>query len=303
MRHPANPDLSLLRLGWDSDGHCLAATTAGLAYFNGTSWNDVPEGQLGGIRPVRFVASAGAGRWLIGGDAGAVAEYSRAGITRLLRAEDSNMTLLDASGDLMDLAVTIGSKPNSLPLLAALSGGRWLKPFPVPNAAMLNGLCRLSDTRWLVVGRALDGQALAGIYAPLRFEFEPLPAVNARALLGCASRPDRELAVAVGSQGAILRVEHGEARGGCLVDGADLASVTVDVLGSTWAGGAGALWLGSSPDGSWVKAWTHSDWYTPFVSIFAEPGRVVAATADGAILEGRAKVDPPGTSSWPPSRR
>jgi serine/threonine protein kinase len=302
MRHPANSHLSLLRLGWDSDGHCLAATTAGLAYFNGTNWNDVPEGQLGGIRPVRFVTSAGVGRWLIGGEAGAVAEYSRAGITRLLRAEDSNMTLLDASGDLTDLAVTIGSKPQSPPLLAALSGGRWLKPFPVPGAAMLNDLCRLSDTRWLVVGRSLDGQALAGIYSPLRFEFEPLPQVSARAMLGCASRPDRELAVAVGSQGAILRVERGEARSGCLTEGTDLAAVAVDVLGSVWAGGAGSLWLGSSPDGSWVRAWSHSDWYTPFVSIFAEPGRVIAATADGAILEGRATLDPAGTSSWPARR-
>jgi serine/threonine protein kinase len=302
MRHPADARLSLVRLGWDSDGHCLAATTAGLAYFNGTSWNLVPDGQLGGIRPVRFVASAGAGRWLIGGDAGAVAEYSRAGVTRLLRAEDANMTLLDASGDLTDLAVTIGSKPQSPPLLAALSGGRWLKPFPVTTAATLTDLCRLSDTRWLVVGRSVDGQALAGIYSPLRFEFELLPSIAARALVSCASRPDRELAVAVGGQGAVLRVERGEARGGCLPDGTDLAAVTVDVLGSAWAGGGGSLWLGSSPDGSWLKAWSHADWHTPFVSIFAEPGRVVAATADGAILEGRATFEPPGTSSWPPRR-
>jgi serine/threonine protein kinase len=300
MRHPADPRLSLVRLGWDSDGHCLAATTEGLAYFNGTTWNDVPDGQLGGIRPVRFVASAGAGRWLIGGDAGAVAEYSRAGITRLFRAEDSSITFLNASGELTDLAVTIGTKPRTPPLLAALSGGRWLKPFPVEGASLLADLCRLSDTRWLVAGRGVDGQALAGIYSPLRFEFEPLPAVSARALLSCSSRPDRELAVAVGSQGAVLRVERGEPRGGCLAEGADLASVTVDVLGAAWAGGSGSLWLGSPADGGWVKAWSHPDWHTPFVSIFADPGRVVAATADGAILEGRAMPDVFGTGSSPP---
>jgi serine/threonine protein kinase len=299
MRHPPDGRRLLLRLGWDSDGHCLAATTEGLAYFDGTAWNDVPASQLGGIKPVRFVASAGAGRWLIGGDGGAVAEYSRAGVTRLLRAEDPNLTLLDASGELTDLAVTMATKQGSPPLLAAISGGRWLKPMPVPGAASLTDLCRLSETRWLVVGRGVNGQAMASIYAPLRFELECLAPMPGRALLSCSSRPERELAVAVGSQGAVLRIERGEVRPAHLTDGIDLAAVTVDVLGSAWAGGAGALWLGGA-DGGWVRAWSHSDWRTPFVSIFAEPGRVVAATADGAILEGRVSAETTGSgSSWP----
>jgi serine/threonine protein kinase len=302
VRHPPDPRLLLLRLGWDSDGHCLAATTEGLAYFDGTAWNDVPEHNLGGIRPVRFVASAGAGRWLIGGDGGVVAEYSRAGVTRMLRAEDASMTLFDASGELGDLAVCIASKAGSPPLLAAISGGRWLKPMPVPEAATLTDLCRLSDTRWLVVGRGVDGKALAGIYSPLRFELEPLTPVGSRALLSCSSRPDRGLAVAVGSQGAVLRIERDEQRATYLTEGTDLASVTIDVLGSAWAGGSGSLWLGGSPDGSWVKAWTSAEWRTPFVSILAEPGRVVAATADGAILEGRAAIDSGASGSYPAGR-
>jgi eukaryotic-like serine/threonine-protein kinase len=303
VRHPPDPRLLLMRLGWDSDGHCLAATTEGLAYFDGTAWNEVPEHNLGGIRPVRFVASAGAGRWLIGGDGGVVAEYSRAGVTRMLRAEDTSMTLLDASGELADLAVCIATKAGSPPLLAAISGGRWLKPMPVPQASSLTDLCRLSDTRWLVVGRGVDGQALACIYAPLRFELEPVAAPSSRALLSCSSRSDRGLAVAVGSQGAILRVERDEQRTTYLTDGADLASVTIDVLGSAWAGGAGSLWLGGAPDGSWLKAWTSPEWRTPFVSILAEPGRVVAATADGAILEGRAAADSGASGSYPAGRK
>jgi serine/threonine protein kinase len=302
MRHPPDQRLLLLRLGWDSDGHCLAATTDGLAYYDGTSWNEVPQHNLGGIRPVRFVASAGAGRWLIGGDAGVVAEYSRAGVTRMLRADDSSLTLVDASGDLGDLAVTVATKPGSPPLLAAISGGRWLKPMPVPGAASLTDLCRLSDTRWFVVGRGVDGQALAAIYSPLRFELDFLPQLGARALLGCSSRPDRDLAVAVGSQGAVVRVERSDSRATYLTEGADLASVTIDVLGSAWAGSAGSLWLGGNPDGSWIKAWSSTEWRTPFVSILAEPGRVLAATADGAILEGRATADHGGSGSRPASR-
>ena len=63
--------------------------------------------------------------------------------------------------------------------------------------------------------------------------------------------------------------------------------MTVDVLGSAWAGGAGSLWHSGGADSGWVKAWSHPEWRTPFVSIFAEPGLVVAAAADGAVLEGR----------------
>jgi hypothetical protein len=301
MRHPADTRFLLLKLGWDSDGHCLAATTEGLAYFDGTAWNPVPDPSAGGIRPVRFVASAGAGRWLIGGDQGTVAEYSRAGITRLLRADDAGLTLLDASGELSDLAVTIASKPNSPPLLAAVSGERWLKPLPVPQAALLTDLTRLDDTRWLVIGRGIDGQALAGIYSPLRFELELFPSVRARAWLGCSSRPERELAVAAGSQGTLLRVERGRPELVQLPESIDLAAVTVDVLGAAWAGGLGSLWLASGTEGGWLKAWSHPEWRAPFVSIFAEPGRVVAATADGAVLEGRLATDRTSSSAGFPA--
>ncbi|HEV8551043.1 MAG TPA: serine/threonine-protein kinase [Polyangiaceae bacterium] len=299
MRHPPETRWVLLRLGWDSDGHCLAATTDGLVYFDGTTWNAVPEQSLGGIRPVRFVASAGAGRWLVGGDGGVIAEYTRTGITRLLRADDPSLTLHDASGELSDLAVAIAGKPGSPPLLAAVSGERWLKPLPVPNAAALTDLCRLDDTRWLVVGRSTEGRALAGIYTPLRFELELLTTPATRAFIGCASRPERELAVGVGSEGTLLRLERGRAQTAQLPESADLAAVTVDVLGSAWAGGAGTLWLGPASDGAWLKAWSHPDWRTPFVSIFAEPGLVIAATADGAVLEGRVTAERSSSaSSW-----
>jgi hypothetical protein len=36
-----------------------------------------------------------------------------------------------------------------------------------------------------------------------------------------------------------------------------------------------------------VKAWSGNEWRAPFVSIFADAGFLLAATAEGAILEGR----------------
>jgi hypothetical protein len=141
------------------------------------------------------------------------------------------------------------------------------------------------------VGRGTDGQGLAGIYAPLRWEFERLPPVATRALLGSACRRERELALAVGAQGAVVRLERGATETTYLPEASDLASVAIDVLGCSWAGGAGSLWLEGSTEAGWVKAWSNPEWRVPFVSIFAEPGLVLAATADGAVLEGRGSAE------------
>ncbi len=299
VRHPAEERWVLMQLGWDSDGHCLAATTDGLVYFDGTRWSEVPHQSLGGIRPVRFVSSAGTGRWLVGGD-GVIAEYSRAGVTRLLRSDDSALTLAQACGDLADLAAAIATRPGSPPLLCGISGGRWLRPLPVPNAASLTTLTQLDETHWLVGGRGTDGRGFAGVYSPLRWEVEGLPPAETRAWLSSASRPERDLSILVGSHGAVLRRDRGTAAVGYLPAPVDLASATIDVLGRAWAGGAGELWMATSPDSGWVRIWANPEWRAPFVSIFGDGGFVFAATAEGAILEGRATGEQ--HSSAPPKR-
>lgn len=287
VRHPAEHRWLIVRIGWDSDGHCLAATTDGLIYFDGTAWSEVPAATLGGIRPIRFVSSAGAGRWLIGGDSAVIAEYSRAGVSRTLRGNDPALSFTDATGDLGDLGAAIALRAGSPPLLVGVSGGRFLKPLPVTQAASLMGVTRVDETRFMVVGRGVDGSGLAGLYSPLEWQFELLPRTAGRALTAVASRPERELSYASGSQGAVLRRHHDAAEVTYLPEGSDLASVGLDVLGCAWAGGAGALWVSPGPESGWHKVWGNQEWRAPFVSIFAEPGLVMAAAADGAIIEGR----------------
>ena len=54
------------------------------------------------------------------------------------------------------------------------------------------------------------------------------------------------------------------------------------------AASLGQLWT-MDPDGrgTWRSAWSDPAWQAPFVSLFADVGRVDAMTADGGILEGR----------------
>jgi serine/threonine protein kinase len=302
VRHPAEERIILVHLGWDSDGHCLATTTEGLVYFDGTRWSEVPHQSLGGIRPVRFVSSAGTGRWLVGGDGAVIAEYSRVGVTRLLRGDDPSLTVGAACGELADLACAIATRPGSPPLLCCITGGRWLKPLPVPAASSLTALARLDETHWLVGGRGTDGRGFAGVFKPLRWELEELPRAETRAWLSAASRSERDLSILVGSHGAVLRRERGDAKVGYLPASVDLASTAIDVLGRSWAAAAGELWMAAGPDAGWQRLWSSSDWRAPFVSIFADAGFVFAATAEGAILEGRAAGAPERVSGSVPKR-
>jgi serine/threonine protein kinase len=290
VRHPVEHDWVLSRVGWDGDGHCLGASTRGLVFFDGTKWSDVPAQSVPGISGVRFSTRVGAGRWLFGGESCTVAEYARGGITRVLRGRESGITLTDANGDLSDLAVMIGSLPGAPPLLCAVSGGRWMRPLPVPSASVLLSLTRFDDERWLLCGRGAEGKGFSAIYSPLGWDVHTLPPIETRALTACASRPERGLAISVGSEGWVMRLEHSELSAEQLPDKPDFSCVTLDVLGRAWAGAAGQLWFSDSGGKDFRRVWQDPSWRAPFVSIFADIGMVFAATADGAVLECRATL-------------
>ncbi len=287
VRHPIGHDWVLSRVGWDGDGHCLGASTRGLVFFDGTKWIDVPAQTLAGLSGVRFSTRIGAGRWLLGGEGGSVAEYSRSGVTRVLRGLDAGITLLDASGDLGDLSAMLALRVGSSPLLCATAGGHWLKPLPVDAASALLGIARVDEEHWLVCGRSVDGQGFSGLYRALFWELQTFPAVPSRALTACASRPERSLAVAVGASGYVLRLEHGRISVAQLPGGPDFSAVSLDMLGRAWAGAAGELWFSENGGKDLRRVWHDPSWKAPFVSIFADIGMVFAATADGAVLECR----------------
>jgi photosystem II stability/assembly factor-like uncharacterized protein len=141
-----------------------------------------------------------------------------------------------------------------------------------------------------VVGRSRDGHGRAWLHRPLMWDATTLGDVPARALVACASVPERELALAVGSDGAVLRLDHGRVEVLQLPGAPSLSSISLDVLGRAWAGAAGQLWFSADAGLSWQLAWRDERWTAPFVSIFADVGMVFAATADGAILECRSAL-------------
>jgi hypothetical protein len=75
IRHAPGDDRAIRSVAWDASGSCLAATTVGLAYWNGTDWAEVAlERNL--AESVRSVHHVSPGLFLIGGERALFAYYA-----------------------------------------------------------------------------------------------------------------------------------------------------------------------------------------------------------------------------------
>jgi eukaryotic-like serine/threonine-protein kinase len=286
VRHPPGDDRIVRHVAWNAAGHALAATTRSLEYWDGTRWCELPQAGLPPPGTLCVVERASAATWVVGGAHGLLLEYSRDGVRELFRGPDPEVTFTALTPEFEDIAVLVGTKPGSPPLLYAIVGKRWLRPLPVSDAVLLASVTRIDDARWLVVGRGTDGAPYAAYYRPLDWELERLPVPAGRALLGTASRPERNMAVAVGVGGACLEIDDNVVSPRSLTDRPDLSCIAIDPLGRHWAAGPGRVWS-RRMSGEWTSVWQHDAWQPPFVSIMAEIGTVIAMTVDGAVLECR----------------
>jgi serine/threonine protein kinase len=293
VRHQPGDARVVRSAGWDGDGRCLAATARGLAFWNGTGWIDVACEGLPRPHGIRFVERVGPGVWLVGGDAGTIAYFSSRGVTSLLAADDPRVSFTAANGNLADLAVLVGDRPGEPPLLFGLAARRWMKPASLSPARNVMGIARLADERWLISGRARSGGGFAAIYTPLMFEVERIGEGEVVAYTGCAAQPDLGFGVVVGTGGRAISVKDGTVHPTEVPGAPDLSAVAVDAGGRAWATSIASVWL-HQPDQehSWTLVWQDAAWSVPFISVFADVGRVIAMTIDGAVVEGRWEPNP-----------
>jgi hypothetical protein len=273
-------------LDWDGDGRCLAVTTAGPRFWNGSAWIASPLG----VDAVKVVSRLSPGRWLLVDEAGGLHDFRASGARPLLGPPSGTHGISAFDGDVDDLAVAAAVGAEGDPLACGLSAKRWLKPLALPAAANVTALARIDDARWLCVGRAKQGGAHAELISPLRFEAETLSAPRDAVLVAAAGQPARSQAVAVGSGGTVLWVFQSSVEVFRVADQSHLSAVALDVLGTCWLGSAGRIWLapaGKQP----TVAFEEPGWASPFVALFAEVGRVVGVTADGGVVEGRHASD------------
>jgi len=288
VKHRPHDDLVIQSAAWDTDGRCFALTPRGPLFWNGDSWLGAKSILARIPRGMAFARRHEAGGFLIGGSNGALAVFGSDGLRELVNAPDQSIELQDASGIFDDLIVAVGRRPGLPPSLLAMSGRRWLKPFPLDRVQNVASVLRFDDTRWLICGRLVQGGAFAALYSPLDWELKLLPTPATRAFVNGASSVERSLGLVVGSDGNALRVE-GDLTTVSIVPGApDLSASALDVLDREWVASLGALWTRDPRMAeAWRPAWSDRSWDAPFISMIADSGRLMAMTANAAIVEGR----------------
>lgn len=284
-------------VAWESGGRCLAATSQGLAFWNGTEWLPAKGARVPDPDCIRFVRRLAPGLWLIGGDGAFLAVYGTDGVTEVLSSSDSAVSFTDADGDLADLAVLVGAQEGLAPSLFAVCGRRWLRPASLGEVASISGISRMSDEAWLVAGRAPAGGFIAR-YEPLMWNVTRLAAPECRAYLATAARAEIGVAVAVGTQGRTIRIASDGPVVATIPGEPDLSAVAVDPGGGAWAASSGQLWLQrAQKTTSWNPVWHDASWETvPIVSVYADVGVVTAMTVDGGIVEGHLHMARSGDS-------
>jgi eukaryotic-like serine/threonine-protein kinase len=281
---------------WDTDGRALALTREGALFWDGNRWRDADALTARLLFPLQAIEKHDGGGWLVLGGTGKLGVIDVDGRVEQLETPDSDLRYCFASGHIDDLLLAIRT---SAP--AAGSSGFWssesaelvlfarrkARPaWALPQGLQINTLKRVGERMWLLGGRWQGGGGFAALYEPLEQKFTLLAVPDLRAFIGGASCPEREQGLVAGSEGAILHVSPDGVETSIVPGGADLAAAAVDILGNEWVAGAGVLWTRSTAREPFRPAWVNQRWSTPFISLMAEPGRVIGMTCDGAVLEG-----------------
>ncbi|MDX2052695.1 MAG: serine/threonine-protein kinase [Polyangiaceae bacterium] len=289
VRHPPGDDRVVRSAAWDADGHCLVTTTQGPAFWTGQTWVDQLPSDMQFPRGIRFTHRLSPGTWLVGGEEGTLAVCDTKGVHDKVTCPDKSAVFSHGTGLFADLLTAVCQKPGSPPTLWAMAARRWLKPLPLPGVAYVSTLLPLDDDRWVICGRLAEGGGFAAIYNPLHWGTTFLLTPKTRAFVAGCSEPARAEALVVGSDGVALRVQGEEAHSAVADGSPDLTASAMDVLNRQWVTSIGRIWVRDpATQYQWKPAWSDASLGVPFVSIMAEPGIVVAMTADGAIVEGRA---------------
>jgi serine/threonine protein kinase len=286
LRHPPGDDVVLHGVAWESDGHALAATTRGLSYWTGTSWVPAPVGPLGTGLRVRSVHRTRPGTWVLGADE-TVAVFSTGGVSERIACPGASFQHL--AGHLGELLVGVSDRKGAAPELFALEGGRFHPPLELSDFTVVSAVGWLGEASFLVAGRRQDGSGGVSLCRPLERTLTEVAAPPTRAFVAGAAQPDRELGLAVGTQGVALSVHPGGITTSLLEGEPNLSACAVDILDREWAASAGRLWVKEpGAQGRFRPVWENASFVAPFVSVFADIDVVLAVTADGGVLEGRA---------------
>ena len=120
------------------------------------------------------------------------------------------------------------------------------------------------------------------------FEVELVAIDDSVAFTSCAAQWDLGLAAVIGAGGRAFTLDKLRPTAIEVPGQPDLGAVAVDVGGRVWATSPGRIWLHEpNAPGLWSCLWHKRSVDIALRQHFADVGRVVVTTRDGAVVEGR----------------
>ena len=291
VRSRPRPDLVIGSAAWDADGHALTVSQHGAWFWNGQEWQGAAALLALLEQAPTFTRRHEAGGWLVGGGGPTLSVLDPNGVAGQLQSESPSAVFQLASGRIDHLLAAVEARGENL-VLSCWANRSWLAPYPLHGVRHVTALVRLDEKRWLFAGRLLDGTGFAAVYSPFEGRIDSLATPALRAFIDGTSAPERALGLLVGSDGVVTRVERAHVESSIIEGTPDLAAAAIDILGNEWAASRGALHSRNPYHGqAWRTVFHDPNFTTPFVSLMAEAGYVIAMTADGGIVEGRAGAD------------
>jgi serine/threonine-protein kinase len=289
------------------DGKALAVGAAGVRFWDGGAWLEIPLPHGVARDAFTCVARLDPDRYALGGHAGLIAFLSR-GTWQVLRGTDASVAYSAMWGNEQGVLVAAAQRPGRSAVLWVARGGEWLTPKKLPGVSVVRGLASLGTGLVLGVGDASPRERASG----------PIEDERVGAVIGVstASGEVRDLrplggempvarsiatsrfgeAVIVGEGGFAARVVVGaapraEIRPERVETRRDLSGVRFDDASQVWAVAAGrilARTLGADGRPLWRRIWWGAGDAPSLFRIHAQGERLVAFSREGLVVEGRA---------------
>ena len=289
------------------DGRALAVGDAGVRYWDGGAWLEIPLPDGVPRNAFRCVARLDPDRYVLGGSDGLLAFLAR-GHWQLLRGADPAVEYTALWGSEQGVLVAAGTRPGRSAVVWCARGGEWLAPKKLPGVREVHGLAAIGSSLILAVGEGppRDPEATGSLYAgalvavstttgevrdlrPADGEMPPLAAIATsrfgEAVVvgtgGFAARVSMPTGVATAAN---VRPERVETRH-------DLTGVRFDAASQVWAVASGrivARTIGSDGRPVWRRIWWGAGDGPSLVRIHATPDRLFAFSREGLVVEGRA---------------
>ena len=190
------------QVAWDADGHFLAATESGLAYWDDWSFRAVP---LETQRAPRVVHRTGLRRWLIGGQ-GAIQDFANGAVARTVTA-DPRVAFVALSGSFDSGIVAVGRRESGAHELWMLRAKRFERASALADITRVIECVAVGGGRYLVAGNDATGAGTVLLVELSRKETSTLLRLPGSAVTACGSRPELGAAICAFEDGRLVR--HG----------------------------------------------------------------------------------------------